>query len=142
MKELQKLAILFCTSIAPVASMADTPTIPAPQPAQPTKPVNPEREKEVPVVLDDQYKGPRFRAPSRNPIGVIDGIYNQSGTLSLNLAEEAIWELTITSFAGTATYTVSTSELACGVNIGQLSEFTITLTNDLGASYFGEVYID
>lgn len=131
---MKKLFLLLCIFAVSVSVLADT--------TAPTKPTKPTNEKDIAIMLVQQTSQNKFRAPSLNPNGQLEGLYEASGVLSIYLFEDSMWELKITSAQGIETYLVSTSDLSLGVNIGQLTEFTITLTNEAGVTYVGDVYVE
>lgn len=107
----------------------------------PTTPQEP-KSKDVHFTLNKKTDTKSLRAPSLNPPCPIVGIYNETGTLSVSLPEDSIWEMTIEGIDGeTGTYFVSTPDFQQGVYIGVMSGFSITITNDSGITYIGEVYL-
>lgn len=125
-----KPLILFI-SVFTVSALAET-TGPTP-PQQPAP-------KEVRVVLSKQTGNKPFRAPSLTPTNQIVGLYTEDGTLSAYIPEDSTWEMVIGGVDGeTYTYFVSTLDLHQGVRIGTMSGFSISITNDSGITYIGEV---
>lgn len=94
------------------------------------------------VALSKRVDNKTARIPSLNPSAQPVGIYNEDGMFTVCLPEDSTWELTINGIDGeTSTYYVSTLNLQQGVYIGIMFDFNITLTNDYGITYIGEVYL-
>lgn len=107
----------------------------------PTTPQRP-KSKDIHFTLSKQTDIKSLRAPSLNPSSPIVGTYNEEGMFNVALLEDSAWEMVIEGVDGeTDTYFVSTSDLQKGVYIGVMAGFSVTITNDSGLTYYGEIYL-
>lgn len=108
--------------------------------ATPTTPPQQSTKQDLKIVLWVRHDNKSLRAPSKNPIPTIEGIYDNYGTLSFFPDTDTMWTLVISTISGDSEiYYLSTSELQAGINIGSLQEFNITLANDIGEIFEGEL---
>lgn len=97
--------------------------------------------KDTIISLSKRTDNKTARIPSLTSPQTV-GTYDENGIFSAYLPEDSIWTMVITATDGEmSTYYVSTHDLQQGVYVGVMSAFTITLTNDYGISYIGEVYL-
>lgn len=127
MKRIELLILLL--SLLGVSIWAETST--------PTSPSN-TTPQQIAIVLKNRSNKP-LRAPAFNKIV---GTYDEVGVFTIDLPEDSIWKMTIEGIDGeTGTYFVSTLELQQGVYLGVISGFSITIINDSGITYIGEIYL-
>lgn len=125
-------SIIFGLIACCAMAESTTPTTPTTPPQQSTK-------QDLKIVLWVRHDNKSLRAPSKNPIQTVEGIYDNYGTLSLFPDTDTMWTLIVSTISGEGEiYYLSTSELQVGINIGSLQEFNITLANDLGETFEGD----
>lgn len=93
------------------------------------------------VALSKRVDNKTARIPSLSPNYQTIGTYDEDGIFTVYLAEDSTWELAIEGIDGeTSTYYVSTLDLQQGVYIGVMYNLTITISNNSGITYIGEVF--
>lgn len=130
---MNRILSLLLICVFSVSVFADTEGSTAPKQPSP---------KNTIIALSKRTDNKTARIPSLIPYHKTVAAYDENGIIYVCLTEDSLWEMTIETIdGGTSTYYVSTIDLQQGVYIGILTGFTITLTNNYGITYIGEVYL-